>query len=123
VRVDIANGQAPWGVVGLDVLQVGEGLGGGVGVVVELRIAVEVAVGALEVVSGGVGRAVPGESVGRGVAGAVGYGDVPLAVVGGGVADCLKELAVGGKCRIEDRQVGIGEDGGDEPALMGVGGR
>jgi hypothetical protein len=45
---------------------------------------------------------------------------VPLAEVWGGVAGCLKELAEGRKCRIEDRQVGISEDGGDEPALMGV---
>jgi hypothetical protein len=45
---------------------------------------------------------------------------MPLAVVGSGVAGGLKELAEGWKCRIENRKVGIGEDGADEPALMGV---
>ena len=40
VRVDVADGQAPWAIGGLDVLQVGEGLVGGVGVVVEWGIAV-----------------------------------------------------------------------------------
>jgi hypothetical protein len=45
---------------------------------------------------------------------------VPLAVVRSGVAGCLQELAEGWKCRIKNRQVGIGEDGADEPALMGV---
>jgi hypothetical protein len=34
VRVDVADGQAPWGIIGLDVLQVGDGLTGSVGVVV-----------------------------------------------------------------------------------------
>ena len=120
VRVDVADGQAPWAIGGLDVLQVGEGLVGGVGVVVELGITVEVAVGALEVVPGGIGGAVPVESVRSGVAGAVGDGDVPLADVRGGVAGCLKQLAVGRICRIEDRHVGTGGYSGHEPALMCV---
>ena len=34
VRVDVADGQAPWGIGGLDVLQISDGLAGGVGVVV-----------------------------------------------------------------------------------------
>ena len=79
-----------------------------------------VAVGALEVVPGRVGWAVPSESVGIGVAGPAGDGDVPLAEVGGGIAGCPKELAVSWKSRIEDRNVGISGDGGHEPALVGV---
>lgn len=35
VRVDVADGQEPWGIGGLDVLQVVEDLVGGIGVVVE----------------------------------------------------------------------------------------
>ena len=120
VRVDVADGEAPWAIGGLDVLQVGEGLVGGVGVVVKLGITVEVAVGALEVVPGGIGRAVPVESIRSGVAGAVRDGDVPLADVRRGVAGCLKQLAVGGICRIEDRHIGTGGYGGHEPALMCV---
>ena len=120
VRVDVADGQKPWGIVGLDVLQVVDGLVGGVGVVVELGGIVEVAVGALQVVSGGVGGTVPVESVGGSVAGAIGDGDMPLAEVGGFIAGCLKKLAVGRECRIQHRQVGIVENSGDEPALMGV---
>ncbi len=72
VRVDVANGEAPWPIGGLDVLQVGEGLVGGVGVVVELGIGAEVAVGALEVVPGGIRVAVPVKSIRSGVAGALG---------------------------------------------------
>lgn len=45
---------------------------------------------------------------------------MPLADVRGGVAGCLKQLAVGRICRIEDRHVGIGGYGGHEPALMCV---
>ena len=52
--------------------------------------------------------------------GPLGHGDVPLADVRRGVAGCLKQLAVSGICRIEDRHVGIGGYGGHEPALMGV---
>jgi hypothetical protein len=35
-------------------------------------------------------------------------------------AGCLKQLAEGRICRLEDRHVGIGGYGGHEPALMGV---
>jgi hypothetical protein len=40
-RVDVADGQKPWGIVGLDVLQVGGGLVGGVGIVVELGVSLK----------------------------------------------------------------------------------
>ncbi len=129
MRVDVPDGQTPWGICGLDVLQVGDDLAGGVGVVVVWRRfrwvwgrrrGNGVAVSALEVESDYVRGTVPGESVGGSVAGTAGDGDVPLAVVRRGIAGCAKELAEGWKCRIENRQIGIGEDGADEPALMGV---
>lgn len=52
VRVDVADGQEPWGIGGLGVLQVGDGLVGSVGIVVERRVVDEVAVGFLQVGSG-----------------------------------------------------------------------
>jgi hypothetical protein len=45
---------------------------------------------------------------------------MPLAKVWRGVARRPKKLAVSGKSRVEDRNVGIGGDGGIEPALVGV---
>ena len=81
---------------------------------------VEVAVGALEVIPGGIGEGCSSRIRTEGVAGAAGDGDVPLAHVRRGVPRCLKQLAVGGICRIEDRHIGTGGYGGDEPALMRV---
>jgi len=130
VRVDIAYGQEPWGIVGLAGFQVVDGLASGVGVVVirgwERWVLAGrgwslVSVGSLQVVPGRVGWAVPGESVGdEGVSGAAGDGDVPLAEVWSFVAGGPKELAEGRISRIENRNIGIRGDGADEPALMRV---
>jgi hypothetical protein len=45
---------------------------------------------------------------------------MPLAKVWRGIARRPKKLAVSGKSRIEDRNVGISGDGGIKPALVGV---